>query len=129
MPLALRYDNQDVSKYTVEKTCIFFSFPYLCLDAVGLRKYYDKNNVEHPPRTLLQSHYRLNKTEDRDKLQCIKWLEAHKLTSCIVASEPEKEKWSRSQVEELFYVPQFWGLIVGPGEQRAQSSLNTAEYN
>ena len=86
MPLALRYDNQEVSKYTVEKTCIFFSFPYLCLDTVNLRKYFDKNNVEHPPRTLLQSYYRLNKTDYRDKLQCVKWLKSNKLTSYVVAS-------------------------------------------
>ena len=115
-PIALRYDNQDISKYTVEKTCIFFSFPYLCLDAVELRKYYEKNSFEHPPRTLLQSHYRLNKTEDRDELQCIRWLKAHRLTSC--KSELDKEKASNDQIKALFFVPQFWGLIVGTGEER-----------
>ncbi|KAL9130007.1 MAG: hypothetical protein Q9217_001691 [Psora testacea] len=111
MPLTLRYDNQDISKYTIDKTCIFFSFPYLCLDTIELRKYYDKGHLEHPPRTLLQSHYRLNKTKDRDKLQCVRWLKAHKLASYIIASDSDKAKLPREKVQELFYVPQFWGLI------------------
>lgn len=115
MPLALRYDSQDVSKYTAEKTCVFFSFPYMCLDTVDLRKYYDGNSVGHPPRTLLQSRYRLNKTEDRDSLQCVKWLKPRRNTSRAVVSEPGMKELPRSQVEELFYVPQFWGLIVGSG--------------
>ena len=116
MPLALRYDNQDVSKYTVEKTCIFFTFPYLCLSTGSLRKYYE-NSVEHPPRTLLQSHYRLNKTEDRDKLQCVRWLEAHKPKSCAMTREPKKKNGSSDQFQELLFVPQLWGLVVGSGQE------------
>ena len=30
-PTTSRYDSQDISKYTVDKTCIFFNFPYLCV--------------------------------------------------------------------------------------------------
>lgn len=116
MPLALRYDNQDVSKYTVDKTCIFFSFPYLCLDTVDLRKYYEKGYVDHPPRTLLQSRYRLNKTKDRDRLQCVRWLKGPKLESRVLASELDKKRLSKKKVQELFYVPQLWGLIVGLGK-------------
>ncbi|KAL9102114.1 MAG: hypothetical protein Q9163_002698 [Psora crenata] len=113
MPWTLRYDNQDVSKYTVDKTCIFFNFPYLYLASVGLRKYYDKGHLEHPPRTLLQSHYRLNKTQDRDKLQCVKWLKGRKLMSFLAASEDEKLERSHRKTDEFLYVPQLWGMIVG----------------
>ena len=88
MPLALRYDNQKVSKYTIENTRIFFSFPYLCLSTGSLRKFHE-DSAEHPPRTLLQSHYRLNNAEDRDKRQCVRWLEARKLNAAI--REPERK--------------------------------------
>ena len=115
VPLALRYDNQDVSKYNVDKTCIFFSFPYLCLDGVELRDYYTKQDVEHPPRTLLQSHYRLNKTEDRDDDQCVRWLKPEKLSARVTAPPKVKTKLYKKRVKELFFVPQFWGLIIGLG--------------
>ena len=115
MPSALRYDSQDVSKYNIDKTCIFFCFPYLCLDTVELRDYYTKCDLQHPPRTLLQSRYRLNETQGRDELQCVRWLKPEKLEACVTAFEGDKEKLSKKKVEELFFVPQFWGLIVGLG--------------
>ena len=124
MPLALRYDNQDVSKYTVDKTCIFFSFPYLSLSTAELRNYFTKKDFEHPPRTLLQSHYRLNKTKDRDKLQCVRWLKVEKLDPCLNAPKEDMQMLSKKKVNELFFVPQFWGLIIGLG-MKPQTHLIT----
>ena len=151
VPLSLRYDNQDVSKYTIDKTCIFFCFPYVSLAPETCRKYYERGESKHPPRTLLQSHYRLNKTEDRDSLQCISWLEQDQVGRCIFQhkpvlsnqsdtgltpsqtgilmedlprnrSEPSEESKrklgfvNRKSTKQLFFVPQFWGLIVGLGK-------------
>ena len=131
-PLTLRYDSQDVSKYSVDKTCIFFTFPYLCAAPKSLRQYKEAGDPAHPARTLLQSHYHLIKTTDRDNHQCITWLQPGKLRKYITAvgrdstSGQSPNAWSfmglRSgwkqwhsldNPEELFYVPQYWGLIVG----------------
>lgn len=115
-PLALRYDNQDVSRYTVDKTCIFFSFPYLAMAPSGFRKHFDKGHHEHPARTLLQSHYRLNNTTERDKFQCVGLLKDHKVRSCVKTSnEGEKRSLLDNKKQLLLYVPQFWGVIVGLG--------------
>ena len=113
--LALRYDNQDVSRYTVDKTCIFFSFPYFLVAKPGLRRHFDKNDQRHPTRTILQSRYRLNKTVDRDEDQCISLL-GHGTTASLI-NGPGKKKpfWSRRVIEDLVFVPQFWGIIDGLG--------------
>lgn len=117
-PITSRYDNQDTSKYTVNKTCIFFNFPYFALADARMRRHSPKASQDHPPRTLLQSHYRLNKTTNRDSYQCIKLLKSHIIKSSIEASEQEKNKLSNEVIEEVVYVPQLWGLIVGLGKQR-----------
>ena len=131
-PLTLRYDSQDVSKYSVDKTCIFFNFPYLCVAPKSLRQYKEAGDPAHPARTLLQSHYHLNKTTDRDNLQCITWLQPGKLrkyitavgrdntpglsrnASSLMGLRSKLKQWhSLVNQEEIFYVPQYWGLIVG----------------
>ena len=114
-PVALRYDYQDVSRYTVDKTCIFFSFPYFLIAKPGLRKHFNKDDPQHPPRTLLQSHYRLNKTVDRDEDQCISLLRGGTIASLINAPKKPKRSWSSRTVENLIFVPQFWGIIDGLG--------------
>lgn len=114
-PLALRYDNQDVSRYTVDKTCIFFSFPYFLVAEPGLRKHYERDDPRHPARTLLQSHYRLNKTIDRDKDQCISLLKRGTVATSINVSDKGKQRRSRSAIKELVFVPQLWGIIDGLG--------------
>ena len=121
-PTAVRYDNQDISRYTVDKTCIFFSFPYFYIDGPEFRKYYKRMEDQHPPRTLLQSRYRLNKTKDRDAYQCISMLEKVNATKQgnLQQGEPEWQKRKRrvcrhKTVENLVYVPQFWGIIAGLG--------------
>ena len=111
-PLALRYDNQDVSRYTVDKTCIFFNFPYLTMANTDFRWHFPKGHHEHPPRTLLQSRYRLTKTADRDPFQCIRLLEGHEVKSYV--STPD-ESFLGKKTQHLLYVPQFWGIIVGLG--------------
>ena len=116
VPLSMRYDNQDVSKYTIDRTCIFYSFPYLCLDLKARRKYYTKQDEKHPARTLLQSNYRLHDTEDRDDYQCLTWLKPGKLRSCMNAPDAEVAELTGKKARELFFVPQFWGLIVGLGK-------------
>ena len=122
IPTAIRYDNQDISRYTVDKTCIFFSFPYFYIDKPEFRKHYRKKEDQHPPRTLLQSHYRLNKTKDRDEYQCISMLEKVDSTEQekIEQGMPEWQKRKRRVCrrktdEDLVYVPQLWGVIAGLG--------------
>ena len=169
IPQSLRYDNQDVSKYSIDKTCIFFCFPYISLEPETRRK--DpriRNDPNHPPRALLQSHYRLNNTEHRDDCQCISWLEDEQVSSCIsrrrslsvpasrattagslqrsTTTKPWSENMNsdsgsiiigqnttagspdyaigkkkpgilrKKSPKHLFFVPQFWGLIVGLGQ-------------
>lgn len=122
-PITSRYDNQDISKYTVNKTCIFFNFPYFALADTRMRKYFPKASQDHPPRTLLQSHCRMNKTDIRDKSQCIKLLESNIIKSSIIASKQEKDKLSKKVTEEVVYVPQLWGVIVGLGKKRFKDLL------
>ena len=121
-PTAIRYDNQDISRYTVDKTCIFFSFPYFYIDKPEFRKHFGKKEDQHPPRTLLQSHYRLNKTIDRDEYQCISMLEKVNSTEQekLEQGMPEWQKRKRrvcrrKTAENLVYVPQLWGVIAGLG--------------
>ena len=115
VPESLRYDNQDVSKYTIDKTCIFFCFPYICLDKKERRFHHDKGDDRHPARTLLQSYYRLTKTITRDKNQCLTCLEPQKLKSCV--DQDETGTLVGKKGKELLFVPQFWGLIVGLGRR------------
>ena len=117
-PVALRYDNQDISKYTVDRTCIFFCFPYFMVAKPGFRELFEKNDSRHPPRTLLQSQYRLNSTVDRDQEQCISLLRGGTVTTLINQSDNHRRRlWRRSgsKIEDLVYVPQLWGMIDGLG--------------
>lgn len=125
-PLALRYDNQDVSRYTVDKTCIFFNFPYLAMATSDFREHFPRGHYEHPARTLLQSHYRLNNTTDRDKFQCLRLLEDHKVRSCVNDSD-EYDRCSTlgKKAQLLLYVPQFWGIIVGLGIFSARNRMRS----
>ena len=113
-PLTLRYDSQDVSRYTVDKTCIFFNFPYLAMATSEFREHFPKGHHEHPARTLLQSHYRLNKTTERDKFQCIRLLTDHEVSSCL--EFPDEGGLLGQKTQLLLYVPQFWGMIIGLGK-------------
>ncbi len=120
-PLALRYDNQDVSRYSVDKTCIFFSFPYFLVAEPGLRKHFEKDDPRHPARTLLQSHYHLNRTIDRDKDQCISLLKSGTVATSIQVSDEGGQGRLRSTIEDLIFVPQLWGIIDGLGMDLGQT--------
>ena len=112
-PRALRYDSLDSSKYSADKCCIFLAFPYFAVMREQPKKTFVKGTKEHPPRTLLQSNYRLNDTTDRDKNQCVRILTEKDLRSCIEAEEAEVSKISRKVKKELIFVPQLWALIPG----------------
>ena len=112
-PLALRYDILDDSKYSVDKCCIFLSFPYFAVEKVKPRNLFTKGSHEHPPRTLLQSAYRLNDTVEQEKFQSITMLKNETLRSCIDARSRDTAHLSRNVTEELIYVPQLWALILG----------------
>ncbi|CAD6592999.1 MAG: hypothetical protein ASARMPRED_006874 [Alectoria sarmentosa] len=124
-PLTLRYDSQDVSRYTVDKTCIFFSFPYLAMATPDFREHFSKGDNKHPARTLLQSHYRLNNTTNRDKFQCIRLLKDHEVRSCVNdGDEGDKSSPQAEKTQLLLYVPQFWGIIVGLDTMITSGPLN-----
>ena len=114
-PAALRYDNQDASRYSVDRSCIFFSFPYFLIADPAIRKHFGKDDPRHPPRTLLQSHYRLNKTIDRDEDQCISFLKGDTLASFLSSPTPPKGSWSPATTKSFVFVPQLWGVIDGLG--------------
>ena len=117
IPTSTRVDNQDLSRYTVDRTWVLFSFPHSYIAKAEFRQHFRQKENQHPPRTLLQSHYRLNKTIDRDEYQCISLL---KEVNSTEQEEPEREKRKRrlccpKAVEDLVYVPQLWGVIAGLG--------------
>ena len=128
-PVARRYIVLDDSKYSADRCCIFLSFPYFSVTKPKAQKPFVKGDPKHPVRTLMQSHYRLNETVERDEEQCIKLLQGERLKACIDAPDEESEHlhsqqtkgriyvpqlWGHSQqTKERIYVPQLWGLIIG----------------
>ena len=125
-PLAQRYEYLDDSRYSVDKYCIFLSFPYFAVAEPYPTKPYKKGNVEHPVRTLLQSRYRLNETVERDKFQCIRRLKREALKACINATDPECAQTLSKRADELVHVPQLWALIIGVGRLlRSASTICT----
>ena len=112
-PVALRYIVLDDSKYSPDRCVIFLSFPYFAVTKPQAGKLFKKGDPKHPVRTLLQSHYRLNETVERDKNQCIGLLKGKKLKSCIDAPDKETAHLNSKKTKELICVPQLWGLIIG----------------
>ena len=115
-PIARRYIVLDDSKYSPDRCCIFLSFPYFAVTKPKAENPFVKGDPKHPVRTLLQSHYRLNKTVERDKDQCIRLLQGKELKSCIDAPDMETDHLNNEETKELIYVPQLWGLIIGLGK-------------
>ena len=113
-PKAFRYDMLDDSRYGVDKCCIFLSFPYFAVQRPQQREQFRRGDERHSMRTLLQSHYRLNETSEKDETQCIRMLDAETLKSCIKVAQPAEISHLNSKPnEELVYVPQMWALIIG----------------
>ena len=113
-PKAFRYDMLDDSRYGVDKCCIFLNFPYFAVQGQQQREQFRKGDERNPVRTLLQSHYRLNKTSEKDETQCIRMLNADTLKSCIKDAQPLEISHLTSKPNDvLVYVPQMWALIIG----------------
>lgn len=112
-PTAIRYDMFDASSYGRDKRCMFLSFPYFAVTKAQSRVTFRKGDSRHSTRTLLQSRYRLNETVERDNAQCIRMLDADSLNSCIKAPWAETSHLTQKVTDELIYVPQLWGLILG----------------
>ena len=112
-PIARRYIVLDDSKYSADRCCIFLNFPYFAVTKPKAENSFVKGSPKHPVRTLLQSHYRLNETDERDKHQCIRLLQGKQLMSCIDAPDEESAHLNGEKTKELIYVPQLWGLIIG----------------
>ena len=112
-PVARRYIVLDDSKYSADRCCIFLSFPYFEVTEPRAENHFVKGESKHSVRTLLQSHYRLNETVERDKDQCIKLLQGKNLKSCIDAPDKETTHLNNREIKERIYVPQLWGLIIG----------------
>ena len=112
-PLALRYDLLDHSKYSSDKSSIFVAFPYFALDKMRQKKTLIKERPDHPPRTLLQSRYRLNDTSEEDNSQCVRMLKPNVLRQCVTAPKDVTSQLSHFANDQVFYVPQLWSLILG----------------
>ena len=136
-PVTLRYGIEYLGSATVDQACVFFSFPYLSL----MKPQYgecSKDALDHIPRTLLQSKYRLHDTKDRDKSQRISSLGLSVLGKYITGSaadkqqavnslSPAKKAWSQTRrflsrlipgvssdaFEERLHIPQLWGVLPG----------------
>lgn len=63
------------------KYAIFFSLPYFDLRPLRKLDTMERNANIYPIRTLLQSHYRLASTEERDKKQAVRKLDHDKVIS------------------------------------------------
>ena len=110
---AFRYDILDDSRYSADKCCIFLSFPYFAVAKPQAKKSFGKGDLRHPMRTLLQSHYRLNDTSEKDREQCIRMLDGETLKSCINALKAEVAQLSCGVNGEVVHVPQMWALVLG----------------
>lgn len=112
-PTVMRYDMHDASRYGHGRSCMFVSFPYFDVSETRERGKFRKGDASHPIRTLLQSHYRLNETVDRDESQCIRTIGAPALKSCIQGGDTKR--LCHKAHAELIYVPQMWALVIGLG--------------
>ncbi|KAG8525725.1 uncharacterized protein KY384_000485 [Bacidia gigantensis] len=117
-PDSTRYDSVDNSKYSIDKYCTFISFPYFALEkfppTVSIEG--TKGTDKHPPRSLLQSYYRLYNTHRRDKAQCLKLLKDGVLRSGIENDSEELQRLMPMIRDRILYVPQLWCYIAEPGQ-------------
>lgn len=97
-PTVVRVTGKDVDDSKAPKTmrAIFINYPYFALDKIQETKTLKKGGA-HPPRSLLQAHFRLSSTKDRDELQVVR--------------NVTKGKDSR-----ILYVPQVWSILLEHGK-------------
>lgn len=94
-PMVLRYDGRDsISSDKPDKYAIFFCFPYLTLQATSTTMWSNDGSL-HQIMGLLQSHYHMEDTRDRDKQQIIQ--KANKYRNDII------------------HVAHLWGLVLSSG--------------
>lgn len=75
------------------KYAIFFSLPYFDLRPLRKLDPVERNANVYPIRTLLQSHYRLASTEERDKKQAVR-------------------KLDHLKNDKVISLPQLWCLMI-----------------
>ena len=126
-PLALRYDILRDSRYSFNKSCLFLSFPYFAITKPRRNRNFQKGGEDHPMRTLLQTHYRLIDTTERDKLQIVKSLDGPTLKQCINAPEQDVKHLLNDPVGEVVHVPQMWALILRSSRSRS-ISIYSVQY-
>ncbi|KAL8783570.1 MAG: hypothetical protein Q9195_009352 [Heterodermia aff. obscurata] len=92
-PTTVVYDGEESSGVVrkISKTATFVSLPLFWLERPRERMS-TKDSAGHPSRTLLQSRYRLERTEKRDQEQV------------IAKSRPNENR--------IVHVPQIWALII-----------------
>jgi hypothetical protein len=115
IPGATRYDGQ--SKNDDEKPCTFFNFPYFSVEIPRTRTQSQVQpaggNLEHPVRTLLQSRYRLEATDDRDQDQSITKLTRREVNTCIrPSSNHAGQNINNNKSKPIIHVPQLWCLSL-----------------
>jgi hypothetical protein len=95
IPVSLRYDGSDPGIENSEnaKHATFFSLPYFCLRPLRTLKHLTDGSSQYPTRSLLQSHYRLESTYERDKRQVVR----------------ELGRWRNG---EALYLPDLWCVVV-----------------
>ena len=111
-PLALRYDIFKDSRYSFNKACLFMSFPYFAVAKPRGKRAFQRGDQDYPIRTLLQTHYHLIDTAERDKSQSIRGLEGTTLKQYISTPEQDVNHLSHDPVTEIIHVPQMWALIL-----------------
>ena len=115
-PVALQNDNQEFSQYTDDKTFVFLSFLYSLVVKSNFWKDFHKSDFWHSPRTILQSHYRLNKIIDRDEDPYISLLRRGSIAALISESRKTTQTRPSRTIRRLVFVPQLWGIIDVLGE-------------
>lgn len=88
----MRYSGKDPNQDAEIKSAMFCCIPYFSLGQYNSSNF-TRESFVHPIRTLLQSRYRLEATEKRDKQQVIR-------------------KLGRPEHDGILHVPQLWCLAI-----------------
>ena len=109
----MRYDLLNRSKYTVDKSCVFLSFPYFSIAKPQKLDAFNKADRVHPVRALFQTQDPLIDTTERDNTQSIKSLKLRNLKPYLGSSATTTPQKTGDPVDEIIHVPQMWALNVG----------------
>lgn len=90
---------------------VFFAVPYFMLDKLGRSVTDNRYDAGfHPTRALVQSSYRIDSPFSREKFQAI------------------RRVWEHLDEDELIFIPQLWGLVVGDSNNSHFPSSQPGEY-